>query len=218
MKVNGGSESTWTTSYTLPRGLLQKGTRRGVDQLKKCVYRYFDPQVSNAFTIWWVCHWMNKLQDDVLWLGLDRCVKRYCTLPLRGVVKILQKKTSFGSNTRKAELPQKRLVSLTFFSLSIHLLIAIVEDPLRSLRAKMASLMRAIVAMIVAGQRKFVVQKFFSWDLCYQAFWPEEGGHNHFVLDPREFYGTSISRYLGLVGSFLLNEFWVTWNRDRIGT
>jgi len=36
----------------------------------------------------------------------------------------------------------------TFFSLSIHLLIAMVDDPVRSLRAEIASLINAMVVMV----------------------------------------------------------------------
>ena len=43
---------------------------------------------------------------------------------------------------------QNRQEVLTFFSLSIHLLMAMTEDPVRSLSAKIASVIRAMVAMV----------------------------------------------------------------------
>ena len=50
---------------------------------------------------------------------------------------------------------------LTFFSDSIHLLIAITEDPVRSLRAPMASLMISIVAIVDETDRERSSEFFF---------------------------------------------------------
>ena len=48
-------------------------------------------------------------------------------------------------------LPIDHDLELTFFSVSIHLVMAGTEDPVRSLRARIASLMRAMVAILMMG-------------------------------------------------------------------
>lgn len=62
---------------------------------------------------------------------------------------ILRKKAKFLVKTRKCERPIKVSNRLTFFSVSIHLFMAGTEDPVRSLRAPIASLMISIVAIVV---------------------------------------------------------------------
>lgn len=61
------------------------------------------------------------------------------------------KKAISGPVTENRKQARKRSNQLTFFSVSSHLLMAIVEDPVRSLRARIASLMVVRVAMLSRG-------------------------------------------------------------------
>lgn len=63
-----------------------------------------------------------------------------------------------GTNDGRTRL-KSTSKALTFFSLSIHLLIAMTEEPVRSLRAKMASEIRAMVAMVRMERREFFFYK-----------------------------------------------------------
>jgi hypothetical protein len=62
--------------------------------------------------------------------------------------------------------------SLTFFSVSRYLLIAIEEDPVRSLRAMMASLMRVIVAIVGWTVISQVAEKFTLCDFDFEDEMP----------------------------------------------
>lgn len=59
------------------------------------------------------------------------------------------KKAFFFSRGPRSLQSMNKVKRLTFFSLSIHLLMAGIEDPVRSLRAKIAAFTISIVAMVV---------------------------------------------------------------------
>jgi hypothetical protein len=82
-----------------------------------------------------------------MWAKVGMCVEKSPT-PFWDDAEILPKKTCFRFGPESVEKDSNQL---TFFSLSIHLLIAGVEDPVRSLRARSASLMIARVAIVGIG-------------------------------------------------------------------
>ena len=63
----------------------------------------------------------------------------------------MAKKSVFFNPSRKCEPAVEESNQLTFFSASIHLLMAGVEDPVRSFMARTASLMTARVAIVGIG-------------------------------------------------------------------
>ena len=74
----------------------------------------------------------------------------------------IAKKNVVSIRTRKCERVVKCSNQLTFFSASTHLLIAEVEDPVRSLRARTASLMTARVAIVGIGDGAFCFFGFYK--------------------------------------------------------
>ena len=90
---------------------------------------------------------------------------------IRPVLPKLSPSVALGirGHLQKTHVPPKSLVATnrhnfrtngrTFFSVSIHLLMACTEDPVRSFRARMASVITLIVVMVVGFGRRGMMRK-----------------------------------------------------------
>jgi hypothetical protein len=128
--------------------LLQNHTCFFVDEPRKCVQRYHPPWMLLEAHTWCSGSLMIKFYIDTIesMFRHDR-VEIFGRPTMAGTEKNA-KKAIFARGTGNRKQARKRSNQLTFFSVSSHLLMAIVEDPVRSLRARTASLMWAMVVMM----------------------------------------------------------------------
>lgn len=83
---------------------------------------------------------MNKLSDDAIGSSIGHLGEKLFTRLTLADPQNFAKKAKFGRFTRNRKQQLKTPDGLTCFSVSSHLLMATREDPVRSLRATIASL------------------------------------------------------------------------------
>ena len=150
-------------------------THFDVDSSWKCNPAYQGPNMPQ-----WLCHWRGRYPDAVVTSSCEK-FRRNSTTNTRVMARVSRGvQNLYACLLKTSPRAKTHWKGLTFFSLSIHLVIACLEDPVRSLRAAIASLMSPMVAMFeIPFWIFFAIQRFFfltsqkqkiDSNFCFQAW------------------------------------------------